>query len=100
MKYMYQHGKLSLALLLALNFSLIYLTDRYVLTVGFYENNGDPLTGIPGSGVGVYEALQKWVCFSSAAYLLFKIGIMQTFWWQQEKINGPIINVMKKRYNS
>lgn len=76
MKYMYNHGKLSLALLLALNFLLIFLADHYILTASFYENNGDPFTGIPGSATAVYEALQKWVYFSSAAYLLIKLGII------------------------
>jgi hypothetical protein len=76
MKYLYQHGKLSMALLLAFTFLLIYLTDHYVLTVGFYQSNGDALSGIPEQDSNVYDALQKWVYFSSAAYLLLKLGLI------------------------
>ncbi|MFD0764519.1 hypothetical protein ACFQZI_06620 [Mucilaginibacter lutimaris] len=76
MKFLYRHGKLSLALLFTITFLLIYLTNTYVLTTGFYEANGDPLAATPAQGAIIYEALQKWVYLSSAAYLLIKIGVI------------------------
>jgi len=76
MKKLYQHGKLSLALLLACTFLLIYLTDRFVLTFEFYKGSGEPLSGVPGQGSGNYLTLQKWVYLSSAAYLLLKLGVV------------------------
>jgi len=76
MKYLYQHGKLSLSLLLGITFLLIYLTDRYILTAGFYQTNGEPLSGIPDREAGIYDALQKWVYISSAVYLLIKLTLI------------------------
>ncbi|MFC0513125.1 hypothetical protein ACFFGT_02900 [Mucilaginibacter angelicae] len=76
MKLLYKYGMLSLTLLLLLTFLLIYLTDHYILTAGFYENNGDPLSGIPGQDLSIYQALQKWVYFSSVVYLLMKISVI------------------------
>jgi hypothetical protein len=76
MKFFYKYGTLSLAMLLLLTFLLIYLTDHFILTAGFYQLNGDPLYGIPGRDLNIYEALQKWVYISSAAYLLVKLGVI------------------------
>lgn len=76
MKYLHRNGKLNLAILIAFTFLLICLTNRFILTVDFYENNGDPLSGIPGRDSNIYEALQKWVYFSSVVYLLIKLGLI------------------------
>ena len=76
MKFLYKYSIPELALLLFLTFLLIYLTGHYVLTIEFYENNGDPLAGIEGQGRNVYETLQKWVYFTSAIYLLVKLGVI------------------------
>lgn len=73
MKYLYQRSKLSLALLLLFTSILIFLTDRYILTSGFYEMNGDPFPVLSGQGNNAYEAFQKWVYLSSALYLLMKL---------------------------
>jgi len=74
MKILLKNGKLSFALLLSLTFFLISITERNILTVGFYQSSGDVLSGIPGQDTAVYEALQKWIYFSSALYLLLKLG--------------------------
>ena len=62
------------AILVLLTFVLIYITNRYILTVGFYSNSDDPLSGIPGQDVSIYENLQRWIYISSALYLLLKLS--------------------------
>jgi len=62
------------AILVLLTFVLIYITNRYILTVGFYSNSDDPLSGIPGQDVIIYENLQRWIYISSALYLLLKLS--------------------------
>jgi hypothetical protein len=76
MKLLFKHGILSFALLLLLTFLLIYLTDHYILTVEFYKNNGNALSGIPEQDLSIYQALQKWVYVSSAVYLLMKLCVI------------------------
>ncbi|MCC8407725.1 hypothetical protein LJ707_02210 [Mucilaginibacter sp. UR6-1] len=76
MKYFYHHGKLSLSLLLGITCLLICLTSHYILTPEFYENSGNPLSGVPGSGAGIYDALQQWVYVSAIAYLLIKLALV------------------------
>jgi hypothetical protein len=67
---------LTLGILIGATFLLIYLTDKYILTLNFYENSGDPVSGIPGQESQVYDNLQKWIYFSSALYLLVKLGMI------------------------
>jgi hypothetical protein len=76
MKFAHHYGKLSLALLLASTFLLIYLTDRYILTAGFYKANGHSLSVIPNQNGHVLEAMQKWVYLSSAVYLVLKLCVI------------------------
>jgi hypothetical protein len=76
MKLLLKNGWLSLALLLSLTTLLIYLTGHYILTLGFYVSNGDPLSGIPGQDERVYEMMQKWIYLSSVLYLLLKVGVI------------------------
>jgi hypothetical protein len=73
MKSIIKSNVFSLSALLLLTFILIYITDRYILTVNFYETSGDPLAGIPGQEKGVYESLQKWIYLSSVLYIVIKI---------------------------
>lgn len=74
MKFLLKNGKFSFAVLLSLTFGLIFITERNILTVGFYQAGGDVLAGVPGREVTVYANLQKWIYFSSALYLLLKLG--------------------------
>ncbi|WP_429380307.1 hypothetical protein [Mucilaginibacter sp. UYCu711] len=55
---------------------MIFYTDHYILTTGFYENSGDPLFGIPGQGQAVFDNLQKWIYLSAIFYLLIKLAII------------------------
>jgi hypothetical protein len=45
----------------------------FLIGINFYENSGDPLSGISGEGNDVYHSLQKWIYISSALYLLIKL---------------------------
>ena len=71
---MLKYGKLSFVILVLLTFVLIYITNHYILTIGFYANSDNPLSGIPGHDAAIYETLQHWIYLSSAAYLLLKIS--------------------------
>src|ERR1700743_2323692 len=73
MKSVVRSNILGLTGLLTITFVLIYITDHYILTIGFYENNGDPVAGAPGQEARVYENLQKWIYLSSAIYLFIKL---------------------------
>ncbi|MEZ2338396.1 hypothetical protein AB6735_22300 [Mucilaginibacter sp. RCC_168] len=76
MKLLLKNCYLNLIVLLTLTFILIYFTNRYILTVGFYENSSDPLSGIPGESQRIYESLQSWIYISSAIYLIAKLFII------------------------
>ena len=62
--------------LLSTTFILIYITNHYILTISFYESNGDPVAGIPDQESQVYENLQKWIYLSSVIYLLIKLFLI------------------------
>jgi len=74
MKILLKYGAFNLVLLLLLTFLLIWITQKIILTPEFYENSGDPLSGVPGQGGSILDMMQKWVYISAAIYLLFKLG--------------------------
>lgn len=76
MKFIVKSNILSLFILLGITFILIYITNRYILTINFYENSGDPVSGIPEQEGRVYDNLQKWIYLSSALYLLIKLFLI------------------------
>lgn len=63
-------------LLLAVSFLLIYITNKCILSVGFYNNSGDIFSGVPGQDTNVYDALQKWIYVSDIFYTLIKVFII------------------------
>ena len=75
MKNIAKLNLLSVSLLLVLTFIFIYITNKYILTVNFYENSGDPLAGVPSQEIEVYNNLQKWIFLTSAVYLLLKFAL-------------------------
>jgi hypothetical protein len=95
MKSLFKNGTLALVLLLMLTFLLICITAHHVLTVGFYENSGDPLSGIPGQDLSVYETLQKWIYISSAVYLLFKLGVITLILHTALYLNNQDVSIGK-----
>lgn len=76
MKWTPKYNIFSLASLILLTSLFIFITNRYILTINFYENSGDPLSGIPGQKEAVYQNLQKWIYVSSAIYLVIKMLII------------------------
>jgi hypothetical protein len=67
---------LTLGVLILLTFFLLYFTNHYILTAGFYENSFEPLSGIPGNSLKIYDSLQTWIYLASAVYLLIKLGVI------------------------
>lgn len=76
MKFSSKTAGISLVLLVAVTLLLIFITDRYILTINFYDNSGDPVAGIPAREKQVYENLQQWIYLSSAIYLVVKISLI------------------------
>jgi hypothetical protein len=73
MKPVLKSNLFCLGILLGISFVLIYLTDRYILTLNFFDNSGEYLSGIPEREGEVYAALQKYIYISAAVYLAFKL---------------------------
>ncbi|HEY4195933.1 MAG TPA: hypothetical protein VGM63_10385 [Mucilaginibacter sp.] len=65
-----------LSLLLGVSLLTIYLTDKYILTAGFYISNGDIFDESPVQEILIYQNLQKWIYFFSAVYLIIKVGVI------------------------
>ncbi|MGF7079041.1 hypothetical protein [Mucilaginibacter sp. UYCu711] len=91
MKSMLKNCYVNLIILILLTFLLIFVTNRNILTVGFYENGGDPLSGIPEQGVKVYESLQNWIYFSSAVYLLIKLCLITLIIYTALYLNDQVV---------
>jgi hypothetical protein len=64
---------LSLFGLLSLTFLIIYIANRYILTVNFYDKSGDAVSEFPDQKDRIYENLQQWIYISSAIYILLKL---------------------------
>jgi hypothetical protein len=79
---------LSLCALIALSFALISATNHYILTVNFYDNSGDFLSGIPDQEGAVFESLQKWIYLSSAVYLVFKLALISLILYTALYLSG------------
>jgi hypothetical protein len=76
------------SMLLALSFTLIALTNRYVLTLDFYQNSGTPLSGVPDGGTAIYESMKKWIYLSTAAYLFIKISAISLIFYTALFLRG------------
>lgn len=76
MKFSNKTAGISLIVLIALTLLLIYITDRCILTLDFYDNSGDPVAGIPAQEKQAYENLQQWIYLFSACYLIVKITLI------------------------
>jgi hypothetical protein len=76
MNKLLKNSSFTFVLLLSSTLFLIFLSGHYILTEEFYENNGEPLSGMPGDDIGVYGIMQKWIYLSSAVYLMLKLGFI------------------------
>ncbi|WPU99085.1 hypothetical protein SNE26_24025 [Mucilaginibacter sp. cycad4] len=67
---------ISLSVYLGLSLLLISITNHYILTINFFENSNEFLSGIPGQEQEIYNNLQKYLYLSSCIYSTFKIGLI------------------------
>jgi hypothetical protein len=77
---MKKYSPLSLILLMAAlvgaTLALLFITNRYILTVNFYERNGQPVSGIPDMESLVYDRIKSVIYLYAVIYLLVKVGVI------------------------
>lgn len=62
--------------LIAVSLLLIGLTNKFILTVNFYERNGEPISGIPDMSAQVYERVKSAIYLYAAVYLVIKVLVI------------------------
>ena len=62
-----------LVALIAATLFLIYITNEYILTVNFYERNGQPVSGIPDMESLVYQNIKKVIYLYTVIYITGKV---------------------------
>ncbi|MGZ3821421.1 MAG: hypothetical protein ACXVB6_12565, partial [Mucilaginibacter sp.] len=62
--------------LLVIYLGLIGFTNKFILTVDFYERNGQPVSGIPEMELIVYQNIKHCIYFYSAFYLIGKLFLI------------------------
>jgi hypothetical protein len=67
---------ISLGILLGLTLMLIKIANYYVLTLNFYDNSGEYLSGVPEREHDVYDALQRYIYLSAIAYTVLKLFLI------------------------
>ncbi|MDB5143387.1 MAG: hypothetical protein JWQ66_2100 [Mucilaginibacter sp.] len=72
-KYSNLNTILLIILLVFISLALIGFANKYILTVNFYERNGQPVSGIPSLESVVYQNIQHVIYLYSAIYLVVKI---------------------------
>jgi hypothetical protein len=75
-KYSNLNTFLLIVLLVFLSLFLIGIANKYILTVDFYERNGQPVSGIPNLQSVVYRNIQQVIYLFSAIYLVVKIVLI------------------------
>lgn len=77
---MRKYPTLSLILLMVALISatqiLLFITNKYILTVNFYERNGQPVSGIPDMETMVYEKIKSAIYLFSFIYVVAKIIVV------------------------
>lgn len=66
----------SLGTLIAITLLIISVTNRLILTVNFYDINGNYLAGNPSQENEVFDSLLKWIYISTVGYMLFKLFLI------------------------
>lgn len=68
--------------LAGLSLFLIYIANRDLLTIAFYEKSDQAVSGIPDQQITIYEAIQRWIYLYAVGYLALKVlliaGILAT----------------------
>jgi hypothetical protein len=62
-----------LIVLIGATLLMIFITNRFILTVNFYERNGQPMSGIPDMESLVYERVKKVIYVYAMIYLVIKV---------------------------
>lgn len=75
-RYCTLQAALLILLLVTASMALIAITDRYILTPGFYDRNGQSLSGIPATAPLLYQGIQRVIYLYAAMYLLIKILVI------------------------
>lgn len=77
---MKKYSPLSLILLMialvGATLALLFITNRYILTVNFYERNGQPVSGIPDMESLVYDRIKSVIYLYAVIYLLIKVAVI------------------------
>ncbi|QEM07215.1 hypothetical protein DIU31_028325 [Mucilaginibacter rubeus] len=66
----------SLGLYFGLSLILVSITSHFILTIKFFENSNEYLSGIPGQETGIYNSLQKYLYLSNILYGIFKLTLI------------------------
>jgi hypothetical protein len=75
-KYAIIHTFGLIILLVSIYLFLIGVTNKYILTVDFYEKNGQPVSGIPDMASAVYQHVQQTIYLCSGIYLVAKLLVI------------------------
>jgi hypothetical protein len=62
--------------LIAATLTLIFITNKYILTINFYERNGQPVSGIPDMETLVYDKIKSIVYLYAVTYLIVKVIVI------------------------
>lgn len=76
MKRYYTSPFLILFVLISATLVLIFVANKYILTVDFYERNGHPISGIPDTESLVYDHIKKAVYLYTVIYLVVKVFVI------------------------
>lgn len=67
---------LLLAALVAATLICVFITNRYILTINFYERNGQPVSGIPDMESLVYQNIKKVIYLYTVIYIVVKVLVI------------------------
>ena len=67
-----------MAALVCASLTLIFLSNKYILTVNFYERNGQALSGIPDMQSLVYDQIKNLIYIYAFFYLVIKVLLIAT----------------------
>jgi hypothetical protein len=62
--------------LIGATLALLFITNQYILTVNFYERNGQPVSGIPDMESFVYDKIKSVIYLYAVVYLVVKVGVI------------------------
>lgn len=77
-KYPNLNTFLLIILLVFISLGLIFIADKFILTVNFYDRNDQPVSGIPALEAVVYQNVQKVIYLYSSIYLVAKVLLIAT----------------------